>query len=592
MVINLLSLFSINVLFTNYFFQLFAERENAIIYRGLENIAEDLARIQFPIDFNISLLFISIIVSIFTTFLITFMVYKSADINKLETIINSLLKLFFVNLVSISSVLYFLRIYNAPRGLLLINIISFPFLFGFIIYFLKYFDFVKIINKKILSIVFSILSIFIVIYIVNSNIEDNLYVETNSNLPEADQINIDTTQTTLLEEKDLIGDYVCYKWSGSDNYQECIKGTQVKILDNFGESLNNIVHFNDDIYFLNVDGIIYKNTSKEIFLDLSEKILSRIIIGRGANGLFGLAFHPNDKYFIVSYSDLNNNYILEKFELSENGLPNLKSNEKLIKVPNGSLYHFAGSLLWSDYFNDFIVNIGDMDAAQNPIIKSEALYTNSPRGKILLLENFISNPVIIGEDKDHPVRKNILGFGLRNPWQTYEYGNLLFIPDIGNTVQEELNIVNLNDFADRDYKPFLFGWPYYEGVTINKYRYTEVSVWQDNQKVDSTEYITENSIQPVVFYNHDSPDTYRAALIGGVVIQDESSEYFEHYFFAEYFAKEIYSYDYKNNLLYHYPLPQDFDSFITSVTINKEKKDSLLVSIGNGNLAEISLPEE
>ena len=154
-------------------------------------------------------------------------------------------------------------------------------------------------------------------------------------MPEADQINIDTTQTTLLEEKDLIGDYVCYKWSGSDNYQECIKGTQVKILDNFGESLNNIVHFNDDIYFLNVDGIIYKNTSKEIFLDLSEKILSRIIIGRGANGLFGLAFHPNDKYFIVSYSDLNNNYILEKFELSENGLPNLESNEILI---NRELY--------------------------------------------------------------------------------------------------------------------------------------------------------------------------------------------------------------------------------------------------------------
>ena len=180
----------------------------------------------------------------------------------------------------------------------------------------------------------------------------------------------------------------------------------------------------------------------EIFLDISEKILSRIVIGRGANGLFGLAFHPGDKYFIVSYSDLNNNYILEKYYLNDNDLPDLESNEILIKVPNGSLYHFAGSLLWSDYFNDFIVNIGDMDAAQNPIIKSEALYTNSPRGKIILLETFISNPEIIGEDKEHAVRKDILGFGLRNPL-TYEYGNLLFIPDIGNTVQEELNIINL-----------------------------------------------------------------------------------------------------------------------------------------------------
>ena len=305
MVINLLSLFSINVLFTNHFLQLFAERENAIIYRGLENIAEDFARIQFPIDFNISLLFVSITISIFSTFLITFMVYKSADINKLETIINSLSTLFFVNLVSISSVLYFLRIYNVPRGLLLINVISFPFLFGFIIYFLKYFDFLKIINKKFLSIAFAIFSIFIGIYFVNSNIEDNLYVEANPSLSETDQIDIGTTQTTLLEEKDLIGDYVCYKWSGSNNYQECIKGTQVKILDNFGESLNNIVHFKDDTYFLNVDGIIYKNTSNEIFLDISEKILSRIVIGRGANGLFG-SFSSRRQILHVSYSDLNN----------------------------------------------------------------------------------------------------------------------------------------------------------------------------------------------------------------------------------------------------------------------------------------------
>ena len=35
------------------------------------------------------------------------------------------------------------------------------------------------------------------------------------------------------------------------------------------------------MYFLNVDGIIYKNTSEEIFLDTCEKILSRIVIGRG-----------------------------------------------------------------------------------------------------------------------------------------------------------------------------------------------------------------------------------------------------------------------------------------------------------------------
>ena len=65
---------------------------------------------------------------------------------------------------------------------------------------------------------------------------------------------------------------------------------------------------------------------------MHEKILSRIVIGRGANGLFGLAFHPNGEYFIVSYSDLNNNYILEKYNLDDNDLPNLESNEILINL--------------------------------------------------------------------------------------------------------------------------------------------------------------------------------------------------------------------------------------------------------------------
>ena len=590
MKLNLTSILLFNILYSNYFLQTISKRENAITYTGLQNIVNDLERIQFPSSLNVSLLSISILISTFSTFMIYITVYKNINIKSLENILNTFIKLFFINLTSITSIFYFLRIYNLPRGLMIINIFLYPFFASFLIYFLKYFDFSNLKNKKRINIVFTVLFISFSIYFINSNLENNLAIKIlNESIDESDTT-VDVIKEFESVNYELDGDYVCYKWSGSENYQECIIGTGVKILDNFGESLNNIVHFEDDIYFLNVNGIIYKNSSEEIFLDLSEKILSRIVIGRGANGLFGLAFHPNERYFIVSYSDLKNNYILEKFELNYQGLPNLESSEILIKIPNGSLYHFSGSLLWSNYFNDFLVNIGDMDAAQNPIIKSESLYTNSPRGKILLLDTFISNPEIIGENKDHDVRKDILGFGLRNPWQSYEYGNLLFIPDIGNTVQEELNIVNLDDFAKNDYKPFLFGWPYYEGSTINNFRYTEVSVWINNQIADSIEYITENSIQPVVFYNHDSPDTYRAALIGGVVIQDENSQYFEHYFFAEYFAKEIYSYDYKNNILYHYPLPQDFESYITSLTINKNQKDSLLISLGNGNLAEISLP--
>jgi len=231
-----------------------------------------------------------------------------------------------------------------------------------------------------------------------------------------------------------------------------------------------------------------------------------------------------------------------------------------------------------------------MDAAQNPIIKSEALYTNSPRGKILFYKSLFSNPKLIGENRNHIPRKDILAYGLRNPWQTFEYKNLLFIPDIGNTTQEELNIVNLDDFEINNNEPFLFGWPVYEGTLRNTYKYTEVSLWEQDIKKNATEYIIEKSSSPVIYYNHDSPDTYRAALIGGVVISDQESLYYEHYIFAEYFAKEIYAYDFNKDELFQYPLPQNFESYITSVSLHPKKKDTLLISIGNGNLAELTLP--
>ena len=124
----------------------------------------------------------------------------------------------------------------------------------------------------------------------------------------------------------------------------------------------------------------------------------------------------------------------------------------------------------------------------------------------------------------------------------------------------------------------------------NTYKYTEVSLWEQDIKKNATEYIIEKSSSPVIYYNHDSPDTYRAALIGGVVISDQESIYYEHYIFAEYFAKEIYAYDFNKDELFQYPLPQNFESYITSVSLHPKKKDTLLISIGNGNLAEVTLP--
>lgn len=589
--LSIIALFLVNLSLTNYLLQASSLREHSIVFNGLQLISDDLSRINFPGTVTVSLIVVASIIATISTLLSYLTVFKKADINNIENILMSFITLFFINSFSCLSIFYLLRIYNLPRGLILLNLIVYPFIMTLIIFTIKYFDFNKLFGRKYFGAGITVILIVFTIFNLYESRYSNVSYETTDQSKNTQQ-NTETllTTTTVLQDKEINGEYFCYKWSGSMNYKECIKGTQVKIIDNFGASLNNIVSFNEDFYLLNVDGIIYKNNKDDIFLDLSDKILSRISIGNGANGLFGMAFHPSGEYLLVTYSDHENNFILERY-LLDNSLKPVFNNEKIVlKIPNGSLYHFAGSVIWSDYFQDFLINIGDMDAAQNPIIKSEALYTNSPRGKILFYESLVSNPKLIGENPNHTPRKDILAYGLRNPWQTFEYKNLLFIPDIGNTAQEELNLINLDDYEINNNEPFLFGWPVYEGTLENTYKYTEVSLWEQGVKKNATEYIIEKSAAPVIYYNHDSPDTYRAALIGGVVISDQESVHYEHYIFAEYFAKEIYAYDFNKDELFQYPLPQNFESYITSLSLHPKKKDTLIISIGNGNLAEVTLP--
>ena len=82
----------------------------------------------------------------------------------------------------------------------------------------------------------------------------------------------------------------------------------------FSESLNNIVVFENDLYVLDVFGVVYKNSPSNIFIDVSTNVLNRIERdpindSNGEAGLFSLAFHPSESYFLLSYSDLEDNLI-------------------------------------------------------------------------------------------------------------------------------------------------------------------------------------------------------------------------------------------------------------------------------------------
>ena len=42
-------------------------------------------------------------------------------------------------------------------------------------------------------------------------------------------------------------------------------------------------------------------------------------------------------------------------------MPILDSVEKLIKIPGTAEYHLGGNMIWSEYFNDFLISVGDME---------------------------------------------------------------------------------------------------------------------------------------------------------------------------------------------------------------------------------------
>ena len=130
-----------------------------------------------------------------------------------------------------------------------------------------------------------------------------------------------TTSTTTTEPQfDIKNSDYCYEWLGSNNHKGCITGAKVINIKQYSDSLNNVVIFNNEIYILDVYGKIIREDGS-VFLDISKKVKNRIDEGSGETGLFGLAFHPSEGYFLVSFSNTQSELIVEKYFLDNSGQP-------------------------------------------------------------------------------------------------------------------------------------------------------------------------------------------------------------------------------------------------------------------------------
>lgn len=575
---NFLILFLYNFFFNSLFIQRLFNRDVNISLNNLINIQNDFIKIGLPFKFTINFYFVALVVSIISASLVYISIPKTIKIESPLIIFKELFIIFINYSAVLFGIFYIFRLFNFSRGLIILGLLV-QTLSSYLLIWLLRLDKYKNIRLKYL-VTISVLALLISsIFLRIQNTSESVSVETI----------IPTTTTTLLTPGVVDGE--CFPWLGSDNFKECRPGIEFINSTKYSKILNNVIVFENDIYVLDAFGVVYKNSPSNIFLDVSSKAYSCVDPNGEIcweQGLFSLAFHPTDNFLLVSYPNLDNNLVVEKYFLNQDNSIIFETSEIVIKIPNSQCCHFGGNLIWSNYFQDFMLSIGDMEEPKVSLLNSEPLDTTSMRGKIILLNTDISNPAQLSLNRDSKVYKNIVAYGMRNPWKTYEYKNYLFVPDVGLSTEEELNILNLEEITNTQI-PFLLGWPHYEGTIDNEVKYNEIYLYQNGVAENINSFVKENSIFPKVFYTHQAPENFRAAIIGGGVIKNKESKYYEHYLFADYLSKELFAYDFNKDDLFIIPLG-NVVSVITSVNIHPTKIDTVLLTTASGELIEIKLP--
>ena len=220
--------------------------------------------------------------------------------------------------------LYIFRLFNFSRGIIL---------FGLVVYILSTYLLIWLLRlEKFKNTQFKyLLPLSVLVILISSTF---LRVQNPSESPSIDATNT-TTTTTLFKPGKIESE--CSPWLGSDNFKECRTGVELVSSTKYSESLNNVIVFENDIYLLDVFGVIYKNSPSNIYLDVSSKVLNRTdpnLKIAAEQGLFSLAFHPTDNFLLVTYSDLENSLIVEKYFVNQDNSVIVETSEILLRIAN------------------------------------------------------------------------------------------------------------------------------------------------------------------------------------------------------------------------------------------------------------------
>lgn len=394
----------------------------------------------------------------------------------------------------------------------------------------------------------------------------------------------------------------CNDFLGSNVSVSCIPGVEILKEVKFEDSVTNIVPYHDKFIVVQKNGQLFEysfeDNSKNLILSLEDRVLN---YGE-ENGLLSFALNPYANEFILSYISLDNKLVIEIFEYLDK-ITEVTTSSKILEVQSDNNSHYSGKVIWSEYFKCFLGSIGDLSEANfESRLNSSPLDSSKVAGKIIGLNcdtSQLSQKVNLSSNQDE-VNQNILISGLRNPWQFFEFKDNLIIFDTGFTQNEELNIAKLSETHNN------FGWPVFEGPkrsedldSISNYD-LDIFYWVDGEPFNAVEYIEQNAIKPVFYYNHHpcfseknqncdgQTDIYRAAIIGGGILENPKSEYNFDIFFADYLSQELFSLNFITRELKIYPIENFL--YVSSVIVFNAEKNQILSTTNTGRVLVLQLP--
>lgn len=234
------------------------------------------------------------------------------------------------------------------------------------------------------------------------------------------------------------------------------------------------------------------------FLDISQQVACC-----GEQGLFGLAFPPSftrSQHFYASYSNLNGDTVVSRFEISDDpDIANSSTEEVLLTLDQPDKIHNGGHLTFGPQDGYLYIGSGDGGTFRDP--ENLAQRPDTLLGKILRID-VESRPGSYSVPPDNPfnhtdgLREEIWALGLRNPWG-FAFDPAtgdLYIPDVGGSAREEVNFQPAAASAGRNY-----GWAVMEGNTCFEH--------------DDLVCNAEGLISPIAEYDH----AQGCAVVGGAV---------------------------------------------------------------------------